>query len=46
MITVQKIEKAVAILPKDKLSDFRGWFDQFDANEWDRQFEENVKEAK
>jgi len=31
MTTVEEIEKAVESLPADKLSQFRVWFEQFDA---------------
>ena len=46
MITVQKIEKAVAHLPKVDLDQFRSWFEKFDAKQWDNQFENDVLSGK
>jgi hypothetical protein len=46
MTTVQEIEKAVTLLPKPELNRFRRWFETFDANVWDRQFEEDVQAGK
>lgn len=42
MSTVKEIERAVADLSHDDLSQFRAWFAEFDARAWDRQFEEDV----
>lgn len=41
MTTVDEIRAAIEHLPKDKLSELRDWFAEFDAAEWDRQFEES-----
>jgi hypothetical protein len=46
MTTVQEIEQAVAHLPKKELLTFRSWFEEFDAEAWDRQFERDAKEGK
>jgi hypothetical protein len=46
MTTVAEIEQAVAHLPKKELLTFRSWFEEFDAEAWDRQFEQDVKEGK
>lgn len=46
MTTVQEIEKAVEHLPEPDLNKFRSWFDKFDANTWDKQFEEDAKSGK
>ena len=46
MTTVQEIEKAVENLPKPDLDKFREWFDKFDAEAWDRQFENDVLTGK
>lgn len=43
MSTVEEIERAVRNLPPDKLAEFRSWFAAFDADAWDREFEEDVK---
>jgi hypothetical protein len=42
MSTIQEIERAVTELPPEELAEFRRWFVEFDAAEWDRQFEEDV----
>lgn len=42
MSTVQEIESAVKNLSRSDLSNFRNWFLEFDADAWDKQFEEDV----
>jgi hypothetical protein len=39
---VSEIEVAVAKLSRKDLSTFRDWFQQFDAEAWDKQFEADV----
>jgi hypothetical protein len=46
MITVQDIKQALARLPKPELDRFRSWFEEFDAEAWDRQFEEDAESGK
>jgi hypothetical protein len=46
MTTVQDIEEAVAHLPDPDLGRFRAWFVEFDAEAWDREFEEDAKSGK
>ena len=46
MGTLQEIEQAVSKLPENELVRFREWFEEFDASEWDKQFERDVKEGK
>jgi hypothetical protein len=46
MTTAQEIEDAVARLPDPDLSRFRPWFAEFDAEAWDREFEEDAKSGK
>ena len=46
MELVQKIKKEVAGLPKMQLKKFRVWFEEFDALEWDKQFEKDVTSGK
>jgi hypothetical protein len=41
-MTLHEIESAIAGLPPDELSKFHVWFAEFDADAWDRQFQENV----
>ena len=43
MSTVQDIEAAVSKLSREELSAFRTWFAEFDAEAWDRQFDEDVR---
>ena len=42
MSTVKEIEDAVSKLSPQQLSAFRAWFAEFDAEAWDRQFEQDV----
>ena len=43
MTTVKEIEKAVEHLPPEGLSQFRKWFEKFEAAAWDQQFEADAK---
>jgi hypothetical protein len=43
MGTVPEIEAAVRNLSPTELSNFRKWFQEFDAEAWDRQLEQDVK---
>ena len=42
MSTVQEIQEALRRLSPEDLTTFRDWFAEFDAEVWDRQFEEDV----
>ena len=42
MSTVKEIESAVSKLSRDELQSFRSWFQEFDADTWDKQFEKDV----
>lgn len=42
MNTLKDVEQAIKQLSSDELAAFRAWFAEFDAEIWDRQFEENV----
>ncbi len=42
MSTIQEIIEAVGRLSPEDLVAFRTWFAEFDADVWDRQFEEDV----
>ena len=46
MTTVQEIENAVSHLPNPELGKFRTWFTEFDAETWDREFEQDAKRGK
>ena len=43
MTTLKEIENALSQLPEDQLNRFREWFDEFDAESWDKQLEADVK---
>jgi hypothetical protein len=42
MSTVHEIETAVRKLSRQELLAFRDWFTAFDADAWDKQFEQDV----
>ncbi len=42
MSSLQEIETAISQLSTNELTAFRAWFTEFDAEIWDRQFEEDV----
>jgi hypothetical protein len=42
MNTVEELENTVRQLSAEELTAFRSWFAEFDAEEWDRQFEADV----
>ena len=46
MQAIQELQSAVSQLSADELARFREWFDEFNAEVWDRQFEEDVKSGK
>ena len=46
MQAVQELQSAVSQLSAEELARFREWFDKFDAEVWDRQFEEDAKSGK
>ncbi|HWF19950.1 MAG TPA: hypothetical protein VG754_11815 [Verrucomicrobiae bacterium] len=43
MSSVKEIEAAISNLSREELSSFRTWFADFDAEVWDKQFEQDVK---
>ena len=43
---IQQIKKAVSRLPQVQLKEFRVWFEEFDAAQWDEQFEQDVASGK
>ena len=45
-MSVEELEKAVAKLPSDELARFRAWFEEFAADEWDKQIERDIKAGK
>ncbi len=41
-MSTQEIEAAVAGLSAEELSRFREWFERFDADSWDKQWEQDA----
>jgi hypothetical protein len=41
-MSVQQLEAAVSNLSREELAAFRKWFVEFDAQIWDKQFEEDA----
>ncbi len=41
-VDLEEIERAVSQLSNDELAKFRTWFAEFDAADWDQQFEADV----
>ena len=46
MTKVENLEREVRDLSARELANFREWFAEFDAAEWDRQMEEDVGSGK
>ena len=45
-MTIFELEQAVTQLSEQELSRFRAWFEEFDAHEWDQQFERDALSGK
>jgi len=45
-MSIPEIEQAVSNLPKEELSQFTKWFEDFLADEWDRQIERDMVAGK
>lgn len=46
MPSLQQIESEVAALPEQELRQFRSWFDEFDAQNWDRSLAADINNGK
>jgi mRNA-degrading endonuclease RelE of RelBE toxin-antitoxin system len=46
MSSIKNIQSEVKKLPKRELRRFRDWFDEYDANLWDQQIENDIKKDK
>jgi hypothetical protein len=46
MARVEDIEKQLRELSTEELTEFREWFAQFDAEDWDRQLQTDVEAGK
>jgi hypothetical protein len=44
--TIEAIETAISKLPPSELAEFRNWFAEFDAANWDKQIEADVSSGK
>ena len=42
-MTITELEQAVTQLSEDELARFRAWFDEYYAEQWDKQIEEDAK---
>ncbi|MBV6340586.1 hypothetical protein [Candidatus Magnetobacterium casense] len=42
MMTLQEIERAITDLSEDDFAKLRNWFEELDAEIWDRQFEQDA----
>jgi hypothetical protein len=42
-MTITELEQAITQLSEQELARFRAWFDEFDAQMWDKQIEEDIK---
>ena len=46
MSTITEIEAAISRLSPEELARFRNWFAEFDADAWDRQFEQDARSGR
>jgi hypothetical protein len=46
MAKIKELESAVSALRQKELKEFRAWFEKFDAQVWDTEFENDVKQGK
>ena len=45
-MSIEEIESVVAGLPADELARFSQWFEEFMADQWDRQIEQDMKSGR
>jgi hypothetical protein len=45
-MTITEIEQAITQLSEQELSRFRAWFDEYYAEMWDKQIEEDAKSGR
>ena len=46
MTKIKDIESAIEKLSKEDLSEFKAWFEEFDAKVWDIQFKEDASSGR
>jgi len=44
--SLEEIEQDVARLSPEQLAEYRAWFEEFDADAWDRQIESDINSGK
>ena len=45
-MNIEQIKQALIHLPPEDLAAFRRWYQEYDADAWDKQFEDDVKSGK
>lgn len=45
-MSVEDIESVVSLLPAEELARFSQWFEEFTADQWDRQIEQDMREGR
>lgn len=45
-MTIHEIEQAITELSPKEMARFRKWFEEFDAQAWDEQFEQDAKSGR
>lgn len=45
-MNIEEIKQALIHLPPEDLTAFRRWYQEYDADAWDKQFEDDVKSGK
>ena len=43
---LKELEKAISNLSAEEYKEFREWFETYEAQQWDKQFEEDVEAGK
>ena len=46
MSKLETLERKITALSPEELAEFRRWFAEFDAGEWDREFEQDANAGK
>jgi len=46
MPTVEEIKSAISHLPRKEVVRLSAWFEDFEAKEWDQEFEEDIQNGK
>ena len=46
MATVKELENAITNLSPEDYKELRNWFEEYEAEQWDKQFEKDVRSGK